>query len=119
MQMANQPALVECDARLSSLLGEKVVRLSSLSERVAPMLTPVPKPVLDYTIRYICLALAAVVVLPPGDCVSQLGSVCCPAGCRERRRGSVLTSTLRCLCGHWMSALLSLRKFLVIMSWMW
>lgn len=49
--MANQPELVECDARLMKVLGEKTVKLSSLSERIAPMLTRVPTPVLDYTIR--------------------------------------------------------------------
>lgn len=52
--MPNQADLVACDARLANLLGEKVVKLASLSERIGPMLTRVPTPVLDYTIRWAC-----------------------------------------------------------------
>ena len=51
LQMPNQADLVACDARLANLLGEKVVKLASLSERIGPMLTRVPTPMLDYTIR--------------------------------------------------------------------
>lgn len=50
--MPNQADLVACDARLGNLLGEKVVKLASLSERIGPMLTRVPTPVLEYTIRW-------------------------------------------------------------------
>ncbi|BDA43339.1 SWI/SNF-related matrix-associated actin-dependent regulator [Coccomyxa sp. Obi] len=51
LQMPNQADLVTCDARLANLLGDKVVKLASLSERIGPMLTRVPTPVLEYTIR--------------------------------------------------------------------
>ena len=49
--MANQADLVNCDERLAGLLGDKVIKLSSLSERIGHMLTRVPTPVLEYTIR--------------------------------------------------------------------
>ena len=51
VQVANHPSLVNCDERLSSLLGQKTVRVSSFSERISPMVTRVPTPMLDYTIR--------------------------------------------------------------------
>ena len=50
-QVPNQAALAQCDARLAALLGEKVVKLSSLSARIGPLLTPVPTPKLTYTVR--------------------------------------------------------------------
>lgn len=43
--------MVECDAALNAVLGEKVVKMSSLSARIAPLLKPCPRPLLEYTIR--------------------------------------------------------------------
>lgn len=59
--MPNQAALAQCDARLAAVLGERVVKLSSLSAKIGPLLTPVPTPKLTYTVRWGSPAL------PPGQ----------------------------------------------------
>jgi hypothetical protein len=63
-QVPNQPALAQCDARLAAVLGEKAVKLSSLSARIGPLLTPLPTPKLTYTVRH-----------APPSCLSK-GSPC-------------------------------------------
>ena len=42
--------MVQCDAALNAIFGEKVIKMSSLSARVAPLLKPCARPVLEYTI---------------------------------------------------------------------
>ncbi len=50
VQAPSQANMVQCDAALNSLFGEKVIKMSSLSARVAPLLKPCARPVLEYTI---------------------------------------------------------------------
>ena len=50
VQLPNQANMVQCDAALNGLFGEKVIKVSSLSARVAPLLQPCPRPLLEYTI---------------------------------------------------------------------
>ena len=45
------PSIVECDAALAGVLGEPRVKLSSLEQRLAPLLAPAPPHMLQYTIR--------------------------------------------------------------------
>ena len=43
--------MVKCDEALNAIFGEKMVTMSSLSTRIAPLLQPCPRPLLEYTIQ--------------------------------------------------------------------
>ena len=50
MQVHSQNNMVQCDAALNALFGGKMVKMSSLSSRIAPLLKPCQRPLLEYTI---------------------------------------------------------------------
>ena len=50
MQVHSQNNMVQCDAALNALFGEKWVKMSSLSSRIAPLMKPCQRPLLEYTI---------------------------------------------------------------------
>ena len=50
VQAPSQANMVQCNEALNAIFGEKVVKMSSLSARVAPLLKPCPRPLLEYTI---------------------------------------------------------------------
>ena len=50
-QSAADPSVVDCDAALAAVLGEPRVKLSSLEQRLAPLLAPAPPHMLQYTVR--------------------------------------------------------------------
>ena len=50
MQVHSQNNMVQCDAALNALFGEKMVKMSSLSSRIAALMKPCQRPLLEYTI---------------------------------------------------------------------
>ncbi|CAK0780702.1 hypothetical protein CVIRNUC_005145 [Coccomyxa viridis] len=51
LQLPSQANMVKCDEALNAIFGEKMVTMSSLSTRIAPLLQPCPRPLLEYTIQ--------------------------------------------------------------------
>ena len=43
--------MVKCDEALNAIFGETMVTMSSLSTRIAPLLQPCTRPLLDYSIQ--------------------------------------------------------------------
>ena len=54
LQDAAQPGVVRCDARLRGVLGEAVVQMGSVAERLAPHLSPAPPIELTFSIKCAC-----------------------------------------------------------------
>ena len=67
VQRPSQANMVQCDEALNAIFGEKMVTMSSLSGRIAPLLQPCPRPLLEYTIQCAANSYLLSVAHAPND----------------------------------------------------